>query len=321
MSTVIPIIIIQEQANQIRDFINNPRKHYELRQNKALFSQLCSSLDVIEDTEEAIAAYTTKEFGESKSAHYLAVYGLLQAIYVQQDAVINLCESLGIRERIDNYPKLKEVRETRNDIVGHPTKRYPRKGQPTSYHHISRITLSQSGFKLASFFADGSPPQFRDIEIPGLIVEQRKFISTILATLIGNLEAEEKAHKAKFRMEKLVDIFPATLGYNFEKVFEGIFRDDYAEFGALNLEQIREVVQKFRKAVGRRNKDFYQSLQDEYDLIDDAIFNMDKYYRAKVGGDKSEVETPTAKIFATFLRGQVDTLKEYAQEIDDDYAE
>lgn len=321
MSTVTSKDIIQEQANQIRDSINNPRKHYELRQNKALFSQLCSSLDVIEDTEEAIAAYTAKEFGESKSAHYLAVYGLLQAIYVQQDAVINLCESLGIRESINNYPKLKSIRETRNDIVGHPTKRDQRKGQPISYHHISRITLSQSGFKLASFFADGSPPQFKDIDIPGLIVEQRKFISTILASQISNLEAEEKEHKAKFRMEKLLDIFPATLGYNFEKVFEGIFRDDYAELGALNLEQIKEVVENFREAIGRRNMDFYESLQEDYELIGHAISHLDSYYRAKAGGEKPEVETPTAKIFAAFLRGQVDMLKAYAKEIDDDYAE
>ena len=84
--------IIRRQAKQIRKLINSPQKHYELRQNKALFSQLCSSLDVIEDTEAAITAYTEKDFGEDKPSHYLAVYCLLQAIYVQQDAVINLCE-------------------------------------------------------------------------------------------------------------------------------------------------------------------------------------------------------------------------------------
>ncbi|MGI0015141.1 MAG: hypothetical protein ACREBU_17140, partial [Nitrososphaera sp.] len=140
---------------QIREFINNPRKHYELRQNKALFSQLASSLDVIEDAEQAIAAFTAGEFGESKTALYLAVYGLLQALYVQQDAVIHLCESLGIKERINNYPKLKEVREIRNDSIGHPTRRDQKKGQPTSYHHISQITMTREGFQMLSFFSDG----------------------------------------------------------------------------------------------------------------------------------------------------------------------
>lgn len=121
-------------------------------------------------------------------------------------------------------------------------------------------------------------------------------------------------------MEKLVNIFPATLGYNIEKVFEGIFRDDFAEFGALNLEQVKEVVENFREAVGRRNMDAYESFQEEYELINHAISHLQSYYRAKAGKENPEVESPTVKIFATFLRGQVDILRAYAQEIDDDYA-
>src|SRR5574341_1663312 len=97
-------ITIAGQIHEIRDFINSPRKHYGLFQNKPLFFQLASSLDVIQDTEQAIAAFSAKEFGDSKAAHYLAVYGLLQALFVQQDAVTHLCEALTINENADNYP-------------------------------------------------------------------------------------------------------------------------------------------------------------------------------------------------------------------------
>lgn len=307
--------IIRKQENQIRQLINNPQKHYELRQNKALFSQLCSSLDVIEDTEDAITAYTEKDFGDDKPSHYLAVYGLLQAIYVQQDAVINLCESLGIKDKVNNYPKLKEIREIRNDTVGHPTKRDQQKGKPVSYHHISQMTLNKSGFTLASYFSDGSQVQFRDISISELIVEQNRFISTILTTLVNNLEAEEKAHKEKFRMEKLLEIFPGTTDYHLEKLFEGVFRDEYAEFADGMLDLVVDVMNKFREAVGRRNMDFYERLQDEYELIEHATTKLRKYYR----GD-SEVEKPAARIYVIFLKHQIDELKAYAKEIDDEYA-
>ena len=307
--------IIRKQENQIRRLINNPQKHYELRQNKALFSQLCSSLDVIEDTEDAIIAYTEKDFGEDKPSHYLAVYGLLQAIYVQQDAVINLCKSLGIKDKVNNYPKLKEIREIRNDTVGHPTKRDQQKGKPVSYHHISQMTLNKSGFTLASYFSNGSQVQFRDINIPELIVEQNRFISTILTTLINNLEAEEKAHKEKFRMEKLLEIFPGTTDYYLEKLFEGVFRNEYAEFADGILDLVIDVVKKFREAVGRRNMDFYERLQDEYELIEHATTKLRKYYRGDSG-----VEKPAARIYIIFLKHQIDELKAYAKEIDDEYA-
>ncbi len=306
---------IRKQENQIRQLINNPQKHYELRQNKALFSQLCSSLDVIEDTEDAISAYTEKDFGEDKPSHYLAVYGLLQAIYVQQDAVINLCESLGIKDEINNYPKLKEIREIRNDTVGHPTKRDKQKGKPVSYHHISQITLNKSGFTLASYFSDGSQVQFRDIKIPELIVEQNKFISAILTTLINNLKAEEKAHKEKFRMEKLLEIFPNTSDYHLEKLLEGVFRDDYAEFADGVLDLVINEVNQFREAIKRRNMDFYERLQDEYELIEHATTKLRKYYHGDTG-----VERPAARIYVIFLKHQIDELKAYAKEIDDEYA-
>ncbi len=308
---------IRKLENQIRQLINNPQKHYELRQNKALFSQLCSSLDVIEDTEDAIMAYSEQDFGEEdKPSHYLAVYGLLQAIYVQQDAVINLCESLGIKDKVNNYPKLKEIREIRNDTVGHPTKRDQQKGKPVSYHHISQTTLNKSGFTLASYFSDGSQVQFRDIKISELIVEQNRFISTILATLASNLEAEEKAHKEKFRMEKLLEIFPGTSDYHLEKLFEGVIRDDYADFADGMLDLVINMVTKFREAVGRRNMDFYERLQDEYELIEHATTNLRKYYR----GD-TRVEKSAARIYVIFLKHQIDELKDYAKEIDDEYAE
>jgi hypothetical protein len=310
-----PDRIVLEQENQIRKLINNPQKHYKLRQDKALFYQLCSSLDIIEDTEDAIAAYTEEDFGQDKSLLYLAVYGLLQAIYVQQDAVINLCEALGIKDDIHNYPKLNEIREIRNDTAGHPTKRDRKKGKPNSYHHISHITLNKSGFTLASYFSDGSNAQFRDIKTSELIIEQRKFISSILTTLINGLEAEEKAHKEKFRMEKLIEIFPETLGYDFEKLFEGISRDEYAELANNNLKNIMDVVNKFRDSVKRRNMDFYERLQDDFELIEYAAANLGKYFHGRNG-----VENLAAQIYAYFLQNKVDALKEYAKIIDDEYA-
>jgi len=306
---------VRKQVNQIRQLINNPQKHYELRQNKELFSQLCSSLDFIENTEDAISAYTEKDFGEDKPSHYLAVYGLLQAIYVQQDAVINLCESLGIKDKVNNYPKLKEIREIRNDTVGHPTHREPQKGKPVSYHHISQITLNKSGFTLASYFSDGSKVQFSDIKISELISEQSKYISDILTTLINNLEEEEKAHKEKFRMEKLLDIFSGISDYQIEKLSEGIFRDDCAQLADGVLDLVIDKLNQFREAIKRRNMDFYERLQDKYELIEHAKTELRKYYR----GD-TVVEKPTAKIYAIFLKHQFDELKAYAKEIDDEYA-
>ncbi len=124
---------IHKQEGRIRDLINTPRKQYLLMKQMNLWSQLCSCLDVIGDTELAIAAYIHKEFSQNTGANYLAVYGLLQTLFLQQDALFHLCEALGIGDPRDNYPRLKEIREDRNASVGHPTKL--KRGKHTFCHY------------------------------------------------------------------------------------------------------------------------------------------------------------------------------------------
>jgi len=305
------------RIKQIRDLINIPWKHHDLRQDKALFHQLCSALDAIGDTEEALTAFETREPSDNKAAHYLAVYGLLQAMFVQQDAVDNLCESLGVEDRIRDYPELREIREVRNVSVGHPTKRD--RPKPVSYHHISRRTLDESGFTLLSFSEDGRS-HFRHTRTAKLMTEQRRFISEILSRVVDKLERQERTHKEEFRMEKLTGIFPSTLGYQIEKVFEGIFREDLAEFAVANLEMVTETLQDFRKAVGRRDMDLYESLQDEYDLIEHAASHLAGYFEALMNNDEPETDKSTVRIFARFLRDKADEWRKCAQSIDKEYA-
>jgi hypothetical protein len=53
---------------------------------------------------------------------------------MQQDALMNLGESLGIDDKIENYPRLKEIREIRNVSIGHPTKHNRKR-------HLTRSSL------------------------------------------------------------------------------------------------------------------------------------------------------------------------------------
>lgn len=286
------------------------------------WDQLCSCLDVIGDSELAIAAYLDREFGGSIGEHYLAVYGLLQALFLQQDAVINLEDSLGIQDTIYNYPRLKEIREVRNASIGHPTKKDRPKSQPTSYHFISRPTLKPDGFQLLSIDNNGKL-RFKDVSIPDLITDQRTYLSEILTSVIGELEQKEKAHKEKFRMEKLVSIFPATLNYDFEKVFEGTInattRREHAASGTVCLKQIKQVLQSFREALAKRGAT-YDSINYVYELLHYPLNELEAFFQNVWNVKELNINEKTAFIFASFLQKQVDELISMAKEIDEDYS-
>jgi hypothetical protein len=78
------------------------------------------------------------------------VYGVLQVLYVQQDATrtIATCSGLSLE-----FPKeLADIREVRNDSLGHPTGRGA---------FISRSTLSPDGFQ----FLVPSRKGFRETDV------------------------------------------------------------------------------------------------------------------------------------------------------------
>lgn len=304
--------------SKIRDYVNSPWKHYLLMRDRNNFSKLCASMDVIEDAGDAIAAYEENQFGQGKSNLYLAIYGVLQALIVQQDGVIHLRESLGMEQSVKNYQALKEIREIRNDAVGHPTKRDRKKGEPISYHHISQMTMRHSGFEMLTFYHDGRF-QHTDINLDKIISEQREFISAILSTTILELQEEAVKHKETFRMEKLVGIIPEIILYHCEKVLESLDPSQSPDFGLINLRMIEDTFEKFRDSVGRRDMALYESFEHEYQLIDHATLNLRQFFEAQKQGDKTLVDPLTADIFALFIRSKVIRLKQYAEEIDNDY--
>lgn len=172
---------------EIRGFITKPIKQFNLLKNHKLWNQLCSSLDVIEDSDLALSAYIDSKFEEDDGEKYLRLYGLLQALFLQQGAVKNLSESLELPNDLSTYSKLKEIRDIRNDSVGHPTKRGR---NDKSYHYISRISITKSKFQLISYY-ENSKTIFRDILVIDLIKEQRKYLSKILKKIIKVFKAEQ----------------------------------------------------------------------------------------------------------------------------------
>lgn len=301
---------------EIRDLVNMSWKHYQLRQDHDRFSQLVSAMDTIEDAEEAISAFDTEAEQKKVGKMYLITYGLFQAFFLQQDAAQHLCDALGIPNKLDEYPQLKVVREVRNDTVGHPTKRG--KAPSTSYHQISRPTMSKDGFTLLSSYSDGTR-QFRDISIPHLIADQRKYLTDILTKVVNELTRENKAHKEKFRVEKLANLFPQTLGYAFEKVSQSVHSSNPPEIGLWGLDTIKDTVHAFHEAVARRDMEVYKNLADDIRLIDHSIVGLGSFLNQRKNDPEQAGDESDAYIYFSFLRSQLESLQEYAKELDADY--
>ena len=312
---------IHDLESQIRDFINAPRRQAALIEDKAVWGMLCSSLDVLGDTELAMEAYLNGggeiAKGRAKADHlietgslYVSLYGILQIVFVQQDAVKHLAEALKFDYAHD--PRLKVIREVRNDAIGHPTKR----GKAEAFNFISRMTLSRTGCRMLTLRADGTS-EFKDIDVLGMITEQREAVATALAGILAKLKEDEMAHRKQFEGNKLADAFPATLGYYHEKISETIDGRMPGSFGASILESVAGYITTFKEELANRGLlEAYDSLTYEFEVLEYPIAELLKYFLQL---HESKLNAKDAKIFHHFIRNHIKTLIDIAKEIDQEY--
>ena len=189
-----------ELEAKIRDAVNHPRMRHAFTREIRTWNILCSSLDVIGDTDLAIGSYRLPVLDEPDDVglKYLYLYGILQVLFVQQDAVEDLLTALKVT--IPQQPELLYVREVRNNATGHPTlrERRTRKGVPQTSHFISRISLSsKQGFKLLNCDEHGND-QFEDIELADLLTKHNSGVRVLMDLAYAELRTRETEHRLKF---------------------------------------------------------------------------------------------------------------------------
>lgn len=309
---------LNQKVSTIRDLINGSRKKNILLQDKILWHMFCSCMDTIGDTEIALESFLKLDTDSSdEGRNYLRIYGALQALYVQQDAIKYLHDALKIPYSID--PLVQNIRDIRNNATGHPTNRNYKK----EFNFISRVTLTPQSFELLTFYRTNSgncdlDTKHNNINIPDLIVTQINVFVEVLNNIIEVLQEEDVEHKKKFEGNTLTDVFKGTT-YAFEKIFDAILSTDspHIQFVGKYVGDILESVEAFKTGLKEREEPD-EDLTDLYENLDHALKHIKKYFHAP---NETHIQNEDLYIFADFSHRQIGKLVETARQIDEEYSE
>jgi hypothetical protein len=315
---------VQGLLRFIREFINHPRRLDPLLKDKPAWNMLASAMDVISDTEWAITSFERGDYAD-KGILYLVLYGLLQAMYVQQDGLENLVRALEGNEqfKIESEPEAEFIRRVRHDTVGHPTKqgnsrskKGGRAGEQTS-HAIVQHSLRKEGFTL-SRTSNLTDTQFIDHRTETLIAQNRALAVRVLTRTKKNLEDLEMEHRKAFKGEKLATFFPSQMDYYFEKINEAIHNPSFGRgpMGEIGLKMIVDAFVGFKGALDRRG-----ILNDSGHLrfeLDETGYPLDELCSYFKGGGLL-TDARAASIFAHFAKHKMKELLSIAEEIDAEY--
>lgn len=308
-------------SKEIRDLCHFPSLRNINYDNPKHWEGLWVCLDTIDDTQYAINHYKELDEFNAQSGGYLFAYGVIQAFFVQQDAIKHLYEIIKGEEFSlkKESPLLFKIRECRNDIVGHPTKRGGRGKDPVSYCYISQTSLNKSGFQYMTTKDDRSDAEFITVDLEGDIDTQEREVSRILSEILDELKKKIRMKKEEFKKQLLTDLI-GDCRFEFKKLYDS--NRDWAEthfeiiqnriadvragiierYGSLNAETHLPVF--FEKLTHIENTlKLLMPLSADFDADD---FDKEKYYQRSIYIDAFEKA--------------VDELKGFCKEIDEGFS-
>lgn len=295
-----------ELIQKIRQHISRTEKQAHLLKNRQKWLKLFSALDALEDASWAIEYYCDAAYPNEMRGKYLHTYGLLQALFVQEDAVISISNAL-FGTRIDlksQYPRAYDVREIRNDVIGHPTSRDGDK----YFIHLSQSSMTKSYFQYLKYGTEGKSCDIIDINVMEAIEDVAKCINDILTLAINDLDKEFKEYIEMHRERKMKDIFN-MLGYAAEKVLtDRDFKDAGYDITKKMVARCEDELKARYGALDAMDSFKYllEEIHDLYSLIDDGISQTPLHLHAQL-----------EKYLLQHLFDKLRTLKEYCQEVDE----
>ena len=290
----------------IRRLINEPIIQNNLLTNqKTQWLQLTSSLDAIEDSSSAVNFYVDNVFPNKLGGKYLYTYGLLQALYVVEDCVSSINNSLfGKKLRFSEYPNIDYARNVRDDVQ-HATDR----GQKDkSYIYLTQYNLSKNYFEYYKQAESDFSLQPISVNVLEMIENHNSEINTILNNFIEKLENDIKSFKQKFREKPMRDIF-STLTYANEKMTEQAYQTN------ARYESVKGMVNQYKHALDERYFSWEECDSDKYEIefIEKIFVVLDKKL-AKI--EDIEFRNELKTILVDSLCKHLDTLSEFALEHD-----
>jgi hypothetical protein len=306
---------ISRLEQKIRDFINSGRRQYVLLENSSDWNKLCSSLDLIGDTELAIQAYPELCMSKGYGASYLIIYGILQTLLLQQDAAKHIANALNIKIKLPK--ELNDIRIVRNSAAGHPGLQ-KENGQSKSCF-ISRTSLTPIGFELMTTYSKDRDYKMTHVSIPELLKTQKSYLGGILLKVVEELERQEMEHRKAHKEIKLGECFPQTISYYFSKIFEATYGEDNYCLGKPHLGFIQDCLDDFKIKLEQRGEwNAHDSIKYHYDQLSYPMTELNTYFESK---NESKLNDKDAYIFTSFLVEHLQTLEEIAIEIDERYAD
>jgi hypothetical protein len=158
-------------------------RHFSGREDDVASAQV--ALDTAEDAMLALSCYESAGIGTNEGEKYLRLYGFLQAIVLQQDAICKLHELFVGQPQLLPNSGWDRLRELRNLTTGHPIERGGKRKAERTF--MTRVSLENAGFRYQVWHKENGKTTFEEADIAGLYKDYQREATQMLEKILPML--------------------------------------------------------------------------------------------------------------------------------------
>lgn len=308
-----------EKNRELRETLNGSicyKQNAWDRKESGNWSKLWIAFDNVEDTQQAINEFESKNLGR------LAIYGVLQALVVQQDALGHLEEAIEIkRYSLNDYPELKNIRDIRNETIGHPTDTKKDRDRSSfengTISYSSIIPGNNFGILEYAIWSKGGFDK-KQVYIKNIIKIQENLLIKEIDRAISKVNADEIIHMKKFKDNSLVKKLSQS-SYFIQKLWPYEKERLHSQICFNSLKDLYDVFKneiKARYNLENINEFGVQipGIVVEIQKIDKLLPKLEKMILMEKGVDQLDLEVYVESLANAFLG-----LERMAKEIDEQF--
>ena len=309
---------LHERIDEIQDLIDEPHMKHSLNRGSTSYLMFQSCIGAIKITGMALESYLKRDADSSDvGVEFLNMFGVFQALYVQQDAVRNLHVALNISYTMD--PSIEKIRDIRHDAAGHPTNR----GGKKAFNFFNVWNFEVHGLELITGYSSEKAGEIRIpkrtlIRLSHFIDTQKSVFTEVLDNVIETLKEEQVAHRKKFDGNTLTSAFLITDPF-FSYIYEAATSPESLHVLGVSgyVDAILQAIDEFKAGLKEREEPD-DAISYRYENLDYAL----QHIKGCFGGSiETHINRRDAYIFANFAEQEIDELKEIATEIDQRYSQ
>ena len=181
----------------------------------------------------------------------LACYGFLQALYVQQDAVQTLSLAVGLPWHPNEDERLRQIRDTRNRLTGHPAWAGKNEKPPRlSSAIIPDDDITQDGFRGHVYYQDGI--EDLEVDVSSFLKDNDERLAAQMERIEKKMDEAERQFRTKEAERPFVTYFDNTFSYLLQRLNCDLGDPGRVAQAQSHARMIRDIMNKVQQELAER---------------------------------------------------------------------